>query len=203
MAMPIERRGRRAGNARRVAVLETVAEVLAERGYEKTRFTDVATASGVAVSTLQSYFGSREDMLIESMRHATDLEVLALEALADCDVDPWNRLTAMIDRNLNSPIRDHRLLIEFWRASMRDAELREYAHEGWARYRAPFTSTVLEGRDTGFFAPIVSPDEVVDLLLTSLSGTMLTRVLLLPARAPDNFRNVLLRQVAEVLGRAL
>src|ERR1700733_10436468 len=127
MAMPIERGGRRAGSARRVAVLETVADVLAERGYEKTRFTDVATASGAAVSTLQSYFGSREDMLIESMRHATDLEVLALEALADSDVDPWNRLIAMIDRNLNSPIRDHRLLIEFWRASMRDAELREHA----------------------------------------------------------------------------
>jgi hypothetical protein len=48
-----------------------------------------------------------------------------------------------------------------WRTSMRDAELREYAHEGWARYRAPFTRTVLEGRDTGFFAPTVGPDEVV------------------------------------------
>ena len=151
--MPIERRCRRAGNARRVAVSETVADVLAERGYEKSRFTDVATASGVAVSTLQSYFGSREDMLIESMRHATELEVLALEALAHSDVDPWNRLIAMIDRNLNCPICSHRLLIEFWRTSMRDAELREYAHEGWARYRAPFLETVLEGRDTGFFAP--------------------------------------------------
>jgi hypothetical protein len=85
----------------------------------------------------------------------------------------------------------------------RDAELREYAHEGWARYRAPFTRTVVEGRNTGFLAPTVSPDDAVDLLLISLRGTMLTRVLLLPVHSADNFRNVLLRQVAEVLGRAL
>src|ERR1700754_2734942 len=126
MAIPIESRGRRAGNARRIAVLETVAVVLAERGYEKTRFADVSTASGVAVSTLQSYFGSRDDMLIESMRHATDLEGLALEAMADSDVDPWNRLVAIVDRHLDMPMRSHVLFIEFWRAGMRDAELRAH-----------------------------------------------------------------------------
>ena len=94
-----------------------------------------------------------------------------MEATADSDVDPWNRLIAMIDRNLNAPIRSHRLVIEFWRAGMRDPELRGYAHEGWSRYRAPFTRTIVEGRDAGFFAPTITPDDVVDLLLTSLSGT--------------------------------
>lgn len=171
------------------------------RGYEKTRFQDVSAASGVAISTLQSYFGSREDMLIESLRHTTELEVLALEAVADSDVDPWNRLIAMIDRNLNSPLRTHQLLIEFWRASIRDAELREYAHEGWARYRAPFLRTVVEGRDAGFYTPTVDPDDVVDLLLTSLSGRMINRVLLLPTPSADGFRSALLRQFSDALGR--
>jgi AcrR family transcriptional regulator len=198
----MESRSRRAGNVRRIAVMETVAFVLAERGYDKTRFKDVSIASGVAVSTLQSYFGSREDMLIESMRHATEREVLALEAAADSDVDPWNRLIAMIDRNLNSPIRSHRLTIEFWRAGMRDPELRDYAHEGWGRYRAPFMRMIVEGRDAGFFAPTISPDDVVDLLLASLSGRMITRVLVLATPSADSFRNALLRQLAEVLGRA-
>lgn len=201
MAIPIERRGRRAGNARRIAVLEIAAVVLAERGYEKTRFADVSAASGVAVSTLQSYFGSRDDMLIESMRHATDLEVLALEAMADSDVDPWNRLVAIIDRHLDMPMRSHLLFIEFWRAGMRDAELRAHAQEGWVQYRAPYTRIITEGRDNGSFAPRVSPVEVADLMLTSLAGRMLNRVLLLPAPSAGSFRSAFLRQTAEVLGR--
>jgi hypothetical protein len=60
-----------------------------------------------------------------------------------------------------------------------------------------------DGQTETLDRPTVSPDDVVDLLLTSLSGAMLTRVLLLTAHSADNLRNVLLRQVAEVLGRAL
>lgn len=175
--------------------------VLAERGYENTRFTDVSAASGVAVSTLQNYFGSREDMLIEAMRQATDLEVRALEAVAGSEVDPWNRLVAMIDRNLNTPMRNHRLLFEFWRSGMRDAELRDYGQEGWTRYRAPFLTTVAEGRDAGAFTLTTTPDDVVDLLLASMAGAMIPRVLDFPAPSSDRFRTALLRQTAVMLGR--
>jgi AcrR family transcriptional regulator len=170
MKMPVERRTRRAGGARRTAVVEAVAGVLAERGYENTRFADVAAASGTAISTLQNYFGSREDMLIEALRQATEIEVGALEAVADAENDPWNRLVAMIDRNLNTPVRNHQLLIEFWRSGIRDQELRDYGEEGWSRYRAPFLRTVIAGRDAGVFTPVVAPEEVVDLLFATLVG---------------------------------
>jgi AcrR family transcriptional regulator len=199
--MPVERRTRRAGGARRVAVVEAAARVLAERGYESTRFADVAEASGAAISTLQNYFGSREDMLIEAMRHATELEVAAFEAVADAEKDPWNRLVAMIDRNLNTPVRNHQLLIEFWRSGIRDEELRDYGEEGWSRYRAPFVRTVIEGRDAGVFAPVVDPEDVVDLLFATLVGAMIPRALRFPAPSADRFRTALLRQVAEMLGR--
>lgn len=200
--MIMERRTRRAGGARRAAVAETVAAVLAERGYESTRFADVSAASGTAISTLQNYFGSREDMLIEAIRHATEIEVQALEAVADAERDPWNRLVAMIDRNLNTPLRNHQLLIEVWRSSMRDAELRDYSEQGWARYRAPFLRTVIEGRDAGVFVPVASPDEIVDLLLIWLAGAMVPRTLHFPSPTADGLRNALLRQVTLMLGRA-
>ena len=199
--MPVDRRSRRAGGARRAAVLESAAAVLAERGYESTRYSDVSAKSGVAVSTLQNYFGSREDMLIEAMRHATEREVSALEAAASAEVDPWNRLVALIDRNLNTPVHNHRLLIEFWRTGIRDAELRDYGQEGWDRYRAPFLKAVFDGCDAGAFAPTISPDDVVDLLLATLSGAMVPRVLQFPAPAADRFRSALLHQVAQMLGR--
>ncbi len=199
--MPTDRRNRRAGGARRTAVLENAAKVLAERGYENTRYADVSALSGVAVSTLQNYFGSREDMLIETLRHATDVELLAFDAVASAETDAWNRLIALIDRNLNSPVHYHRLLIEFWRAGIRDAELRDYAQENWTRYRGPFLTTVVEGCDEGAFSPSLSPDDVVDLLLTMLAGGMVPRVLHFPGPTADGFRSALLHQVAQMLGR--
>ena len=183
-------------------MLESAATVLAERGYENTRFADVSMASGVAISTLQNYFGSREDMLIEAMRQATDHEARALEAAAADDAEPWSRLVAMIDRNLKTPVRSHRLLLEFWRSGMRDGELRDYGQEGWARYRAPFLTAVLEGRDAGVFTLQTDPDDVVDLLLTSLAGAVIPRVLDFGEPSADRFRKTLLRQTAQMLGRA-
>ncbi|WP_186272169.1 TetR/AcrR family transcriptional regulator [Mycobacterium kubicae] len=199
--MVIQRRTRRVGGARRAEVAETVARVLAERGYENTRFADVSAASGAAISTLQNYFGSREDMLIEAIRHATEIEVSALEAVAKAESDPWRRLVAMIDRNLNTPLHNHQLLIEVWRSGMRDAELRDYSEEGWARYRAPFVQTVIEGSDTGVFEPVGTPDDVVDLLLLSLAGAMIPRTLDFPTPSADGFRTALLRHVATMLRR--
>src|SRR5690349_1342904 len=199
--MSVNRRSRRAGGTRRTAVLESAAKVLAERGYESTRYADVSMTSGVAVSTLQNYFGSREDMLIETMRHATDVELLALDAVASAEVDPWNRLVTLIDRNLNTPIGNHRLLIEFWRTGIRDGELRDYGQEIWERYRAPFLSTVVEGCDAGAFRPTLRPDDVVDLLLAMLTGAMVPRVLQFPSPTADHFRSSLLQQLAQMLGR--
>jgi AcrR family transcriptional regulator len=200
--MPVARRTRRAGGTKRATVLQQAARVLAERGYENTRFADVSMASGVAISTLQTYFGSREDMLIEAMRLATDLEARALEAVADDGRDPWDRLVAMIDRNLNTPMLNHQLLLEFWRSGMRDEELRDYGQEGWTRYRAPFVATVVEGRDTGVFTPKADPDVIVDLLLAWLAGAMIPRVLAFPSPSADGFRTALLHQVADMLGSA-
>lgn len=175
--------------------------MLAERGYENARFADVAQASGTAISTLQNYFGSREDMLIEAMRHATETEVAALEAVAAAEKDPWNRLVAMIDRNLNTPVLTHQLLVEFWRSGIRDGELRDFGEEGWFSYRAPFVRTVTDGRDAGVFAPAVTPEDLVDLLFATLVGAMVPRVLRFPSPSADRFRTALLRQMAQMLGR--
>ena len=116
--------------------------MLAERGYENTRYTDVSMSSGVSVGTLQNYFGSREDMLIETLRHEIDVELFAVDTAVGAEVGPWNRLVALIDRNLNTPTHYHQLVMEYWRAGIRDAELRDHAQEHWARYRGRFLNTV-------------------------------------------------------------
>ncbi|MEE6310782.1 TetR/AcrR family transcriptional regulator [Plantactinospora veratri] len=174
--------------------------MLAARGYEHTRFADVSAASGVAISTLQTYFGSREDMVIEAMEVFTDREVEALEAVAGAEADPWRRLVALVDRSLHNSESVRQILVEFWRSAMRDDELRAYSTEVWLRYRAPFLAAVREGSARGEFTLAHDAEGVTDLLLTALAGLIVTRVQHHPTPSPEGFRAALLGQLGLVLG---
>ncbi|MFC3499490.1 TetR/AcrR family transcriptional regulator [Micromonospora krabiensis] len=177
-----------------------MAEVLAARGFENTRFTDVSAASGVAISTLQNYFGSREDMIIEAMEVFTDDEVTALTAAAADEADPWRRLVALVDRSLNNSASTRQILVEFWRSAMRDDDLRDYSRDVQARYRAPFVAAVREGGEQGAFTLAHDPEAVTDLLLAALAGLIVARVQHHPTPTPAEFRQVLLAQLALMLG---
>ncbi|WP_229687051.1 TetR/AcrR family transcriptional regulator [Micromonospora parathelypteridis] len=193
-------RRRRAGGEKRTAVLDAVAAVLAARGYENTRFADVSAAAGVAISTLQTYFGSREDMVIEAMQVFTDREVDALQAVSAAEADPWRRLVALVDRSLHNSESTRQVLVEFWRSAMRDDELRAYSAEVETRYRAPFLAAVREGAEQGAFTLAHDAEPVTDFLLAALAGLIVSRVQHPATPSPANFRDVLLTQLRLMLG---
>ena len=61
---------------------------------------------------------------------------------------------------------------------------------------------MVEGCDAGEFTPTLDPDEVVDLLMATLAGAMVSGALQFPGPMAGLFRNALLQQVAQMLGRA-
>jgi len=193
-------RRRRAGGTKRTAVLDAVVTVLAERGFENARFTDVSLASGVAISTLQNYFGSREDMVIEAMEVFTDREVATLEAMSGAEADPWRRLVALVDRSLHNSETARQVLVEFWRAAMRDDDLGAHSARVRTRYREPFLAAVREGVERGDFTPARDAGAVTDLLLSTLAGLTLFAVQRGPAPSPEGLRDVLLTQLRSMLG---
>ncbi|WP_433117150.1 TetR/AcrR family transcriptional regulator [Micromonospora sp. CA-246542] len=197
--MPVGRT-RRAGGEKRAAVLDAVMDVLASRGYENTRFADVSAAGGVAISTLQTYFGSREDMVIEAMQVFTDREVAALDAVSVAEADPWRRLVALTDRSLHNSESARRILVEFWRSAMRDDELRDHSAEVLRRYRAPFLAAVREGAERGAFTLTHDADAVTDFLLAALAGLIVSRVQHHATPSPATFRDVLFTQLRLMLG---
>ena len=93
-------------------MLDQVITTLADRGYSGTRYADVAEASAIAVSTLQGYFGSREDMLIEAFQRATFVAVQAMNEFAAQFDDPWKQLVAMVDRGLATDVPTWRMLMD-------------------------------------------------------------------------------------------
>ncbi|WP_165436464.1 TetR/AcrR family transcriptional regulator [Amycolatopsis suaedae] len=192
-------RRRRAGGGRRDEILAVAAEVLAERGYAATRFSDVARASGVAVGTLQGYFGTRDDMLVEALRRSTDLEVAAMEQVGAELTGPWDRLCALIARGAATPVPVWRMLMEFWAAAAHDEELREHSLRLQARYRAPFLDVLAHGMDSGAFSSRRSVDEVTDVVVAALDGLLFPAVLRHDRPDPGGFAAVLTDMLAATL----
>ena len=150
-ARPAGRGQRRAGR-RKVAVLEAAGRVIAERGADATRFADVAAESGVPVSTLQYYFGSREDLLVAAFRHASGTEIAALEAeIAGAGrpvaaARPHRRQRAVAGYEA-AATGSGRLWIESWHFGIRDAEMRADAVRDYGAWRGLVADVVRRGRD--------------------------------------------------------
>jgi AcrR family transcriptional regulator len=158
-----------------VQVLAAAGRVIAERGADATRFADVAAESGVPVSTLQYYFGSREDLLVAAFRHASATEIAALETELATLPDPWDRLTRIVDRALAGyradPAGSGRLWIESWRFGLRDAEMRADTLRDYAAWRRLVAGAVRAGSGSGRFVTPHSPEQVAVLALALLDGT--------------------------------
>jgi AcrR family transcriptional regulator len=193
------RRTRRAGGAKRTVVLDQVFAVLAERGYAGTRFIDVSEASGVAVSTLQGYFGSREDMLIEAMRRATSVAVADMNDFVSQFDDPWQQLVAMVDRGLSTGVVTWRFLMEFWTAAAHDAELQEHAVALAEQYREPFLDAVRRGTESGAFTPRFDAAAIVEVVVANIVGLLYPVVLGHLAPQETDYRDVVLAQLAFAL----
>jgi AcrR family transcriptional regulator len=183
------RAGRRAGR-RKTAVLAAACQVIAARGAESTRFTDVAAASGVPVSTLQYYFGSREDLLVAAFRHASANELALLAAEVSAASSPWRRIELIVARALagyRPGSADAGLLwIESWHFAIRDPEMRVDALRDYEGWRALVAEAVRLGASRGDFAPAASPDQVAMLTIALVDGAGIPLVLGDPGLTVDS-----------------
>ena len=165
--------GRRAGR-RKTAVLEAACRVIADRGADATRFADVAAESGVPVSTLQYYFGSREDLLVAAFRHASSAEIAALEAKVSALDDPWDQLEQILAASLTGYQPDApgggRLWVESWHFGLRDAEMRADALRDNTAWRRLVAEVVRRGVERGTFGTRYAPDKVAVLAVAAADG---------------------------------
>jgi AcrR family transcriptional regulator len=190
-ARPAGRGQRRAGR-RKIAVLEAAGRVIAERGADATRFADVAAESGVPVSTLQYYFGSREDLLVAAFRHASGTEIAALEADLPRLDDPWQQLAHVVTTALRGyqpgaagAAGSGRLWIESWHFGIRDAEMRADALRDYGAWRRLVADVVRRGTEAGRFAPRLSPEQIAVLTIALVDGVGIPLALDDPAITPD------------------
>jgi AcrR family transcriptional regulator len=139
----------------RAAVLAAAREVAGQRGYDNLRFVDIANATGVAVSSLQYAFGTREALVREVLRSGVRGELDRLQAAVAKASDPWGQVQAFIKAGISTDERQRRegwlLWMEFWRAGLRDPQLRTEAFEVSRLWRHILVSPIEAGTQSGEF----------------------------------------------------
>ena len=59
-------------DARRTAILDAAAQLIAERGYHSVRISDIAQVVGTSTGAVHYYFPGKSDVLTAALRHAVD-----------------------------------------------------------------------------------------------------------------------------------
>jgi AcrR family transcriptional regulator len=163
----------------------------------------VAAESAMPVSTLQYYFGSREDLLVAAFRHASSTEIAALEAELAALEDPWDRLTRIAIRALASygtqSERSGELWIESWHFGIRDAEMRADTLRDYAAWRRLIAEAVRPGLGSGQFRSRHSPGRLAVLILALLDGVGIPLALGDPEITTDATTADVMSAIAEML----
>jgi AcrR family transcriptional regulator len=171
---PLRRRGRRAGRDKG-DILAIACAVVAERGADATRFQDVSRATGVPISTLQYSFGSLEDLIIAVFRYNNESDVRLLREETARHEHPWEQLAHLIDlafgpEDPQAHLQSVTLWMEFWRAALRDDELRDEcwaAEEMWCEV---LRHTIQRGVDEGVFEPASDVRSAVQVTSALIDG---------------------------------
>ncbi|HVP01464.1 MAG TPA: helix-turn-helix domain-containing protein [Solirubrobacteraceae bacterium] len=66
--------------SQRARLLEAVAQVVADRGYQATTVAEIVRAAGVSRSTFYELFESKEQCLVEAYRHGVDVLIARIRA---------------------------------------------------------------------------------------------------------------------------
>ncbi|WP_433382997.1 TetR/AcrR family transcriptional regulator [Actinoplanes sp. CA-142083] len=171
----VTRNGGRRAARKRADVLAAACSVVAERGADGTRFTDVTAATGVGVSTLQYYFGSREDMLIAVFRFAAQSDFDAVGKRLASVADPWERLVVIASHLTGAVGSDTgwRLWVESWRWALRDADLRAEVLGDYTRWHELIAGIITAGVAQGRFGIGAAPLDVARQALALIDGLAL------------------------------
>lgn len=133
---------------------------------------DVAEAAGVSVGTLQYYFGSREDLLIQAFSTHSRSVVDAIAGLSQAQGSPWEKLKSSLRAVL--AIGDFRRRSQVWielvAASSRNDFLRASVDEVFGNWSAHFRAIIDSGIGDGSFCPQAGPDLIVDTLIAVIDG---------------------------------
>ena len=178
-------------DARRLQILHAAAQVIGERGFGDTRVTDVSRAAGVSSALVIYYFGTRDRLLTEALRHSEDVFYATISERLSELPSAARRLEEIVRLSCEPGGVDGMpgswvLWLDVWAQAVRHPEVSRDREELDQRWRQTVSAVVQEGLERGEFQPV--DVEEFSLLLTALLDGLAVQVALRdpvvdPARA--------------------
>ena len=140
------------GEARREEILAVTCEVLRDRGFAHTRMSDIAHRLSISPPLVVYHFGSKDALLAEAFAHASRNEIEDLDAIAESNDSPIDRLDALLVTGLGPSTRaSWAMWIDSWGEALRSPVLRKTWRQLDDRWRAALKSVVSDGMTKGVF----------------------------------------------------
>ncbi|MBJ7472713.1 MAG: TetR/AcrR family transcriptional regulator [Solirubrobacteraceae bacterium] len=202
----VKRRLGRPPTLNRDAALKAARGVIAVRGFDRTRYSDVADASGIPVTTLQHAFGSLKAMLLESVQKSAASEIAVLRDLSHgAELTPWERLSSFIEGAVHPPDEPDSWLLwlELWRLAGRDPEMGADAGVIYAHWYDYVEELIVLGREAGQFSgPFAdTPRDGAVACVSIIDGLAVSLVVRADGPDYDRLLDLSLRTVANLLGK--
>lgn len=159
----------------RERLLRAALEVLAERGFDDTRLTDIAARAGVSPALVVYYFKTKDGVLTEALRlgeHAWYEAVedrLRVHESATRRLEEIVALTCSTDDASSEVSEPWSLWIDLWSQSVRDADVGKVRREFDVHWRKTLRDLVADGQRREEFSD-VDPDDFAIAFSALLDG---------------------------------
>jgi AcrR family transcriptional regulator len=148
--------------ARRRAMLQAAAELIAERGFGETRIADVAKRAGASSGLVIYYFGTRDRLLVDALRFSEEAYYDGAATLLGEEPDFRKRLSMLVEWSCVAELPGEvsgswGLWLDLWSTALRHPEVREARVALDGRWRDLVERIVREGQESGAVVTEVDP----------------------------------------------
>jgi AcrR family transcriptional regulator len=154
-------------------IVEAMRESVAERGTAGSTFDHVARAAGVSRGLLHYYFGTKERLLVEVVRHDCDMrhELLDRQLTGARTADDFiDRLVQSLEDLVRNDPAFMTLLFELFTLARRNEEIRAEFAELLRRQRTLVADLLRDKETEGVIHLRADPEAVVDVLFSLAEG---------------------------------
>ncbi len=143
---------------RRKSIIQAAIEVFAEKGFHRSRVSDIAREAGVADGTIYLYFKSKDDILITIFEEKMEMLIREVRRVVDAAPDPKAKLRSFARFHM-SQVEENRSLSSVFQVELRLSNkfMKEYAPQRLREYLDILGEIVRDGQELGVFRKDCNP----------------------------------------------
>lgn len=162
-----------AEDARKTAILDAAAKLIAERGYHDVRVADIARAVGTSTGTVHYYFPTKEDVLRNALQRGVYREFERHSGELKKIDSSYERLLRLLELQLPKlgPIREELTIwLQYWAECSIRPDLRPTHNAVYMRWHQTIVHLVQRGQARGEFRKDVDPEPFTAELTALVDG---------------------------------